>query len=334
MSKASTQVWATQAWTKWRQAAAPLVVVVALTLIIGLKDPRFFTAGNFSNVLSRTVTLALIAIGQTVVIVSGQIDLSVGSVLALTSVCAGLVINAEHGLPAMLPDTMRVPLAVGAAMLVGTLCGFVNGQVTCKAKVPSFVVTLAMMGLARGLALVLSHSQTVGGLSALNDLVLVQFAGLKLTVWVLIAVGLAVWFLLGRTVFGRNAFATGANPIAARLSGVKVDRNVVLTFCLSGLLVGIAGWIEAGRISSASPTMGELMELDAIAAAVIGGASLAGGQGGVGGTLLGVTIMAVLRNGCNLLQIPNEWEKVVIGPLIVFAVLYDRWLRRRQAGAR
>ncbi len=150
----------------------------------------------------------------------------------------------------------------------------------------------------------------------------------------LLAVGLAVWFLLGRTVFGRNAFATGANPVAARLSGVRVDRNLVLVFCLSGLLVGVAGWIEAGRIGSASPTMGELMELDAIAAAVIGGASLAGGQGGVGGTLLGVTIMAVLRNGCNLLQIPNEWEKVVIGPLIVFAVLYDRWLRRRQAGTR
>lgn len=321
-------------WARWRQAAAPLVVVVILALVFGLKDPRFFTPGNLSNVLSRNVTLALIAIGQTVVIVSGQIDLSVGSVLALTSVCAGLVLTAEHGLPAMLGDEFRVPLAIGAAMLVGLLCGFVNGQVTCKAKVPSFVVTLAMMGLARGLALVLSHSQTIGGLTRLNELVLLRFGGLQLTVWVLLAVGLVVWFLLGRTVFGRNAFATGANPVASRLSGVRVDRNVVLTFCLSGLLVGVAGWIEAGRISSASPTTGELMELDAIAAAVIGGASLSGGQGGVGGTVLGVTIMAVLRNGCNLMRIPNEWEKVVIGPLIVFAVLYDRWLRRRRAGER
>ncbi len=177
MSKAPPLAWATQGSARWRQAAAPLVVVVILALVVGLKDPRFFSAANLSNVLSRTVTLALIAIGQTVVIVSGQIDLSVGSVLALTSVCAGLVLTAEGGLPAQMGEGWRVPLAVLAAMLVGTLCGFVNGQVTCKAKVPSFVVTLAMMGLARGLALVLAHSQTVGGLGALNDLVLVEFAG-------------------------------------------------------------------------------------------------------------------------------------------------------------
>ena len=322
---------ATQWLMRWRQAAAPLVVVVVLAAIVGSQDASFFSRGNLSNVVSRTVTLALIAIGQTVVIVSGQIDLSVGSVLALSAVCAGLVLKAETGLPAMLGDGFRVPLAVLAAMTVGTVCGWLNGIVTCKAKVPSFVVTLAMMGLARGVALVLSSSQTVAGLGQLNDLVLVQFGGLKLTVWVLIAVGLVIWFLLAKTVFGRNAFATGANPIAARLSGVRVDRNLVLVFCLSGLLVGVAGWIEAGRIGPAAATMGELMELDAIAAAVIGGASLAGGQGGVGGTLLGVTIMAVLRNGCNLMNVPNEWEKVVIGPLIVFAVLYDRWLRRRQA---
>ncbi len=305
---------------RWRQGLAPLLVLLAMAGLIAVREPAFLGPDNLRNVLTRTVPLALIAIGQTLVILCGQIDLGVGSVMALAAVAGAIVLR----------DGGAVALAVIAALLVGCACGAVNGVVTTRLKVPSFVVTLAMMGLARGLSLAATEGRTVSGAFALNELVRVTVAGLPLPVWVLAAVALAAHGLLSSTVFGRHAYATGANPAAARLSGVKVDRNLVLVFALCGLLVGAAGAVECGRNSSAAPTMGELVELDAIAAVVIGGASLAGGQGGVGGTLLGVAIMAVLRNGCNLLHIPNEWEKVVIGPMIVGAVLYDRWLRRRR----
>lgn len=302
---------------RWREALAPVLVLVILAILIQAKAPSFGTAGNLRNVLTRLVPLALIAIGQTLVIISGQIDLSVGSVMALSAVTAALLLQQQP-----------VAVAVTAALAVGATCGAVNGLVTTRARVPSFVVTLAMMGLARGLALALTGGQTVSGAEALNDLTTQPLAGLLLPVWILLLVAAAAHALLAATVFGRHAYATGANPTAARLSGVRVDRNTVVVFTLAGLLVALAGVIECGRNSSASPTMGELMELDSIAAVVIGGASLSGGQGGIGGTLLGVAIMGVLRNGCNLLRIRNEWEKVIIGPLIVLAVLYDRWLRR------
>lgn len=308
---------------QWGQVLAPLLMLFVLAGGVTAAKPVFLTGENLTNVITRSVPLALIAVGQTLVILSGQIDLSVGSVMALSAVTGALLLN--HGLP--------VGGAMLVSLLVGGFCGWVNGLVTTRAKVPAFVVTLAMMGLARGLSLALTGSRTVSGAFALNHVVLTTLLRVPLPVWILFAVSLVVHFVLTASVFGRNAYATGANPIAARLSGVRVDRNLVWVFAACGMLVGAAGAIETGRNSCAAPLMGELFELDSIAAVVIGGASLNGGQGGVGGALLGVAIMAVLRNGCNLLQVPNEWEKVVIGPLIVLAVLYDRWLRRLRGAA-
>ncbi len=303
-----------------REVLAPVLVLVLLGGLIALREPKFLTADNLRNVVTRSVPLALIAIGQTVVILSGQIDLSVGSVMALAAVAAALLLHQDQA----------VLVAILGALAVGGAAGLVNGLATSRAKVPPFVVTLAMMGLARGLALAATGGRTVGGPLPLNDFVLVRLGGLAVPVWLMLLAAALTHLLLATTTFGRHAYATGANPVAARLSGVRVDRNVVLIFACAGMLVGLAGAIECGRNDSASPTMGELMELDSIAAVVIGGASLSGGQGGIGGTMLGVAIMATLRNGCNLLNIPNEWEKVVIGPLIVLAVLYDRWLRKRR----
>lgn len=310
--------------SRWAEAVAPLVVLVALGLVIAWQSDRFATADNLRNVVTRNVPLALIAVGQTLVIISGQIDLSVGSVMALAAVCSALCLQA--GQP--------VEVALAAALAVGAACGLVNGVVTVRARIPSFITTLAMMGLARGLALLAAKSKTVSGADALNELVLTEFAGVLLPVWLLLVTALLMALALGRSIFGRNAYATGANPTAARLSGVRVDRNLVLTFVLGGLLVGLAGAVETGRNLSAQPTMGELKELESIAAVVIGGASLTGGQGSVGGSLIGVAIMSVLQNGCNLLNIPNQWEKVIVGPLIVLAVLYDRFVRRRRGGER
>jgi ribose transport system permease protein len=309
-------------WTiRWLRSMAPLLVLVILSLAIGLKERSFFTPGNLANVVTRNVPLALIAVGETMVIIAGHIDLSVGSVMALSAVSAAIFMREGQ------PLLIAVLIAIG----VGGLCGFLNGLVTTKARMPSFIVTLAMMGLARGLALVISEAQTVfPGSLGLSEAIDHKVLGLQIAVWLLLGVALAIYVVLSKTTFGRGTYAIGSNPTAARLSGIRVDRNLVWIFTVTGVFVGLAGMVEFMQISSAQPVMGQLKELDAIAAVVIGGASLNGGQGSVGGTLIGVAIMAVLHNGSNLLGIPNEWEKVVIGPLIVLAVLYDRWLKGRR----
>jgi ribose transport system permease protein len=304
-------------------AMAPLTVLVVLAIVISLKNKQFLTVHNLANVLLRNVALALIAIGETVVIIAGQIDLGVGSVMALCAVTGAL--GYAHGQP--------LSLAVAEALVVGALAGWVNGIVTAKARMPAFIVTLAMMGLARGLTLVVTGARTVDGpFGQLEALIDHQVLGVPVAIWLLLVAAVGTHLLLACTVFGRSTYASGSNPVAARLSGIRVDRGLVLIFCLNGVLVALAGLCQFMQNTSAEPTMGMGLELDAIAAVVIGGASLSGGQGGVAGTLLGVAIMAVLHNGCNLIGIPNQWEKVVIGPLIVLAVLYDRWVKTRRSG--
>lgn len=310
----------------WREELAPLVVLAVLMLATTVKEPSFASFHNLRNVITRNVPLALIAVGQTMIIIAGQIDLGVGSVMALSAVSCALVLQAGFG----------VPLAVLTGILVGAGCGLINGLVTTKARMQSFIVTLAMMGLARGLALLISGSRSVGGgdFTLRNAVVRPEFLGLPLPVWIFVGVAVVVGLVLGRTTFGRHLYAAGSNAVGARLSGVRVDLDTIRVFIIGGLLVGLSGVIECGSNVGAQPTMGQLKELDAIAAAVIGGASLSGGQGSVRGTIIGVLVMAVLRNGCNLLNIGNEWEKVVIGPLIVIAVLYDRLVKRQRYEAR
>ncbi|MCC7493165.1 MAG: ABC transporter permease [Fimbriimonadaceae bacterium] len=308
---------------KWAQVLAPAAVLLLLAIGITLGEERFLRADNLTNVLSRSVPLGLVAVGQTLIILGGQIDLSVGSVMGLAGMAATLALNANA----------PVALAVLVALGVGAAAGLLNGLVTTRLKVPAFVTTLAMMGLARGLLLLISGGRTVSGAGRLNDLLLQARLGLPLSAWTLFVTVAVVATWLGRSTAGRQVYAVGANPVAARLSGVRVERRLVLLFVLSGLLVGLAGAVECGRNRVATTSTGELMELDSIAAVVIGGASLNGGIGGVGGSVLGVAILAVLRNGCGLLLVPPEYEKVIVGPLIVLAVLYDRWLRRRRGQA-
>lgn len=301
--------------SRWAEAVAPLVVLLALGMVIAWQSDRFATADNLRNVVTRNVPLALIAVGQTLVIISGQIDLSVGSVMALAAVCSALCLQA--GQP--------VGVALAAALGVGAACGLVNGVVTVRARIPSFITTLAMMGLARGLALLAAKSRTVSGADALNALVLREFAGVLLPVWLLLLIVLLMALALARTVFGRNAYATGANATAARLSGVRVDRNVVLTFVLGGLLVGLAGAVETGRNLSAQPTMGELKELESIAAVVIGGASLSGGRGSIAGALCGALLLTEIKTGSTHVGLPNWVQEILTGAIILVAMALDRW---------
>ncbi|MBI5832532.1 MAG: ABC transporter permease [Armatimonadetes bacterium] len=307
------------------QTIAPLTLLVILLLVLHWQtEGKMIASGNLRNVVVRNIPLALIAIGETVVIIAGHIDLGVGSVMALAAVSGGLLVN--RGVP--------FPAAVAIAVAVGVGCGMINGLVTTKAKMPSFVVTLAMMGLARGVALVITDAQTVSGeFGFMGDIINNRVLGLPTGIWLLLAVAALVHTALAYTVFGRGIYALGANTQAAHLSGIRTDRTLTWLFVIEGALVGLAGLVNMMQNASAEPTMAGGIELDAIAAVVIGGASLSGGQGSVGGTLVGVAIMAVLINGCNLLDVPNQWSKVIIAPLIVIAVLYDRWLKSKTRAA-
>ncbi|MEN6347088.1 MAG: ABC transporter permease [Armatimonadia bacterium] len=308
----------------WRQALAriaPLAFLVVLCLVFGALNHRFFAVENLVNIPVQISVIAVIAIGETFVIAAAGIDLSVGSMVALTGVTSALLMT--RGVPA--------PVAALAGVGMGLFWGLVSGGLITRAKLPAFIVTLGVMGIARGLALALSKDQTISGLpDDFTKLGSVRLFGvLPLLVVVMLVVAVVAHFVLTRTRLGRYAYAMGSNLEATRLSGVNTQLYMTLLFVVCGGLAGLGGVMETARTTIGQPTGGELYELDSIAAAVIGGASLNGGQGTVAGTLIGAFIMAVLRNGCNLLVIPPSWQRVFIGAIIILAVLYDNLRQRR-----
>lgn len=308
---------------KARNQLAPLFALLALAAFLSLESPQFRTFDNLSNVARQYAPLAIIAMGQTFVIVAGGIDLSVGSVLALSGVVLALLIT-ESG-----PWTDHLWLASLGGLGVGLLCGILNGLIMTRAKMPPFIVTLGMMLICRGTALLLAQDKPVFGIpETFQRLAQDEIQSLPIPVWFMLGFAVVAHFTLTYTCLGRYAYAIGGNPQAARLSGVPVDRYQVILFGTCGLAVGLASVLHTSRLISGQPTTGELVELESIAAAVIGGASLFGGQGTIPGTLIGIFIMALLRNGCNLLRVSNDWQYVVVGAMIILAVFYDH-LRRR-----
>lgn len=294
---------------------APLVFLAGLSVALALARPTFAQADNLLTMVRQSAVIIVVAIGQTLLMISGGIDLSVGSVLALSTIVAAVL----HGAGVS-------PIVGGiAAVATGCAAGLANGLVTTKARVPAFIATLGMMGMARGLALVLSRAVSLPIPDAYRSLGgHVWFFGAAV-----LAVGFAAYLTLSRTSFGRNMYAVGGSREAARLSGVDVERHLIKTFAMNGLIVGIAGVLLMARLGVvASPTSGEGYELDSIAAAVIGGTSLFGGQGSVGGSVIGALIMVVLRNGCDQLNIDVNWQMFVIGAMIILAVFYDGVRRR------
>lgn len=305
---------------------APLLVLLLMGVFLTLREPRFCTLENFRNIALQYAPLAIIAMGQTFVIIAGGIDLSVGSVLALSGVTAGLLMTRAGG-----PFPDHLWLAGLCGTLVGVGCGLLNGLIITQAQMPPFIVTLGMMGMARGGALILTGGNPIFGLpEGFLALAQSQVLGVSVPALLMLSIAVVAHVVLTTTCLGRYAYAIGGNPQASRLSGVPVDRCLIVIFALCGLLTGFAGVVLTSRLSSAQPTMGEMFELDAIAAAVIGGASLFGGQGTIPGTLIGVFIMAVLRNGCNLLGVSNYWQLVLIGAMIILAVFMDHWRRQQQ----
>jgi ribose/xylose/arabinose/galactoside ABC-type transport system permease subunit len=298
-----------------------LVGLLLLGLFISLLSPHFLTLSNLRNVTEQTCINAVIAVGMTFVIVTGGIDLSVGSVLALSGVVLASALQA--GLP--------LPVALLAGLLTGTLSGLLNGLLVTLGRLPPFIVTLGMMSVARGLALLYTEGRPVSGFDpAFRSLATGRLGFVPVPVLVTLGAYLVAFVLLTRSRFGRYVYAIGGNEEAARLSGVGVRFHKTMVYGLSGLTSGLGAALLTARLNSAQPIAGIMYELDAIAATVIGGTSLLGGSGTIGGTLVGALIMGVLRNGLNLLLISSYLQQVIIGLVIVGAVLVDSFLKGRR----
>jgi len=299
------------------QRIGPLLALLAVCLALSVASRDFLTVGNLFNVMRQVSINALIAFGMTLVILLGGIDLSVGSILALSSVLVAMLLKGGH-------DPARATLLGIAA---GAFMGFLNGLVVAKGKVAPFIGTLGMVTMLRGFALVLSNGSPITGFS--SDFFSVLGNGYVAgqipvpVVWMLAMFAL-FWFTLRKTVFGRHVYATGGNAEAAKLSGVETDRIQILVYTISGAMAAMAGIILTSRLNSAQPTAGVGYELDAIAAVVLGGTSLSGGRGWISGTLIGALLIGVLNNGLNLLGVSSFYQQVIKGAVILLAVLLDR----------
>jgi ribose transport system permease protein len=301
--------------------AGPLAGLLLLVVVLSVLSPAFFTVANAVNIFQQISVLAILALGATAVIITGGIDLSVGSIMALAAITAAWFassLDAPFGL------AILVGLAAGAA------AGAVNGLLITKGKLPPFIATLAMLSVARGLTLVISDGRPISGLPSWFRLLVTYrlFGIVPLSVLLVVALYLLGAAYLRLRPSGRALYAIGGSEEVARLSGLRVEREKLKVYTAAGLLAGVGGLVLAARLNSAQPTAGGGVELDVIAAVVIGGASLAGGAGTVAGTLTGALIIGVLRNGLNLLDVSSFWQQVVIGAVIAAAVMVDT-LRRR-----
>ncbi len=303
-----------------------------------LTEGRFIEQRNLINILLQSAINTILAVGMTLVIVTGGIDLSVGSLLALCGLVGtdlmmnGLVLGGRTVLPK--PDLAQgIALAVLVSCLLGALIGWWNGWLIAHWKVAPFIATLATMTIARGAAFVYSDGKPVGNLpDAFNRLgggAGGEVLGVPIPVWIAIIVSCVALVLLRYTRFGRAVYAVGGNEQAARLSGVNTARVKMTVYVLSGLLAGLCGIVQAARLGAGDPKYGEMYELNAIAAVVLGGASLSGGRGGVGGTVVGAMLIGVLDNGLVMAGVSAFYQKVVKGVVILLAVLSDVWQRRR-----
>ncbi|MEH2006101.1 ABC transporter permease subunit [Nostoc sp.] len=301
------------------EVAGILPILVIICILFAFLSPNFLTGGNIVNILRQASINIVLATGMTFVILTGGIDLSVGSILAVSAVVALLV--------SLLPALSWA--AVPAALLAGLLLGLVNGALITFLDVPPFIVTLGSLTALRGVAFLVAKGTTLINRDINFAWVGNSYVGpLPWLVIIALLTVIASWFVLRQTVLGVQIYAVGGNERAARLTGIKVNRVLLFVYGISGLLAGLAGIMSASRLYSASGVLGQGYELDAIAAVILGGTSFTGGIGTIGGTLLGALIIAILNNGLTLLNLSYFWQLVVKGLVIILAVMIDR-LRRR-----
>jgi len=341
----------TDAWRRRLSALAPYLALLAVWLFFGLavaisnpeKPFLFFAPGNQAAILSQTVVVAIAALGMTMLIVGGGIDLSCGSTIALSGVVGAVTLSVLAGSGTPTAAYAWAPLAAAAvAVLTGALIGLVNGAVIAGTGIMPFIATLGMLGIARGLAKAFANEQSVNfPRTWLTDLMrpmplpgdplwkqaLVVAGG----VWIAVALAALMTVVMRRGVFGRHVYALGSNEAAARLCGIRVRALKVTIYALAGAFFGLAGLMQTARLGQGDPTTAAGLELDIIAAVVIGGASLSGGIGTISGAMVGALIMAVLRNGSNQLGWATWRQEIIIGAIIIAAAVFDRYLRQRRA---
>lgn len=306
-----------------------VVALLVLIVVVGVQNPIFVSWDNISNIFRQTSINAIIAVGMTMVILTAGIDLSVGSVLALTGAVAASMIAAD----------VSVYLTVPAALLLGAGLGAISGLIVAKGKVQPFIATLVTMTLLRGVTMVYTDGRPISaGFSENADafafLGIGYLGGIPVPVWIMAIVFVVAWYVLRHTPIGRYIYALGGNPAATRLSGINVTKIHVFVFSASGLLAALAGLIVTARLSSAQPTAGVMYELDAIAAVVVGGTSLMGGKGKIFGTLIGALIIGFLNNALNLLDVSAYYQMIAKAAVILIAVLVDNYLGSRQQVSR
>lgn len=304
----------------YAQRYGVLVALVVVGAILSIKSPHFLTVDNVLNMLDQSAVTGLLAVGMTVLMITGSFDLSIGSLMSL---CGALTLG--------LSPSLGLPLASAIALLVGALAGAVNGVIVVKVGINSLIVTLGSMSLLQGIVLIYSDGQTINGDS--NTMGLQEFAnsrtGLPNSAWVMIVIAVVMTFVLTSTTGGRYFQASGGNPEAAELAGVRVDRYKVVAFTLMGLLTAAGSLLYVGRLGSIDPTAGSGYELDVIAAVIIGGTSLLGGSGSIWRSLVGVFLLTVLGNGFNLLDIDPYYQYVVKGLVVILSVaIYTRRIRK------
>lgn len=302
---------------QYLQDYGSFIALIFLVIVIGAISPDFRTVNNFLSLLRQSAINGLIAFGMTCVILTGGIDLSVGSVLALTSIiCAHTI---KIGLPA--------PLSMLIALIFGIILGTVSGLMVTKSRLQPFIATLITMTGYRGLTMILSGGKPISRLGnnlLLNHIGKGSFLGIPIPVWILIIFFAIFLFVLKKTVLGRQIYATGSNAKAAELAGININNIKLIVYAVSGFMASLSGLILVSRLGSAQPTLGSGYELDAIAAVALGGTSMTGGRGKITGSLIGILIIAVLNNGLNIIGVSSYYQDVVKALVIFLAVISDR----------
>ena len=292
-----------------------LCVIIVLSVILTILSDYFFQVDNLKNIMQQCTIYGLLGIGMTFVILTGGIDLSVGSALAFSGVVLGMCLKGGAPLPA----------AILVCVVIGIACGMLNGSLVTLAKVPPFIATMGTLMIFRGMALVVTMGQAITGFD--KDLIFIgsgELGGIIPVSFLLFIIALVIaYFVLEHTKFGRYLYVLGGNSEAARLSGIRVNLDKFLAYAICGACAAVASIVMAGRLNSAQPIAADGYELDAIATATLGGVSMSGGSGSIWGTFLGAITLTIVRNGMNLLNVHTYWQKIIIGAIIIIAVMFD-----------
>jgi len=328
-------------WHDLRQLlfrGGPLIALALLVIFLSFATPYFLSSGNLLNVARQSSFTAVVAIGQTFVILTGGIDLSVAAIAALSASVGTVLMTQPLEIAGIAIGPVHPVVGIAAAIAVGLLAGALNGWIIIRFRIPDFIATLGTMTMYRGIALLVTDGLPVPSFQAEGGAPIPQVLiwmgsghlfGLPVSALVAVLLGIVAWYILRYTTLGRSVYAVGGNREAARVSGINIGLTKIYVYAVSGLMAAIAGLVMTGRLNSANALMAEGEELRSIAAVVIGGTNLFGGEGGVVGSMIGALIIGVLGNGLNLLDVSPFWQRVAQGLVIILVVIFDQWRRRR-----